>query len=86
MESGQCADHNQAVNPFKSRTDVPTFPQCIWEVLRDHPAGLSIAHIVRELQERGLRDLSGLKKPSGQVRHIPCVLPPMSSILLSTRE
>ena len=58
---------DQSVNPFKSRTDVPTFPQCIWDILQDHPEGLSIVSIVRELQERGLRDLSGLKKPNGQV-------------------
>ena len=57
----------QAVNPFKSRTGVPTFPQCIWEVLVDHRDGLSIAAIVEELQQRGLRDVSGLKNPGGQV-------------------
>lgn len=59
---------DQAVNPFKSRTDAPTFPQSIWDILKDYPEGLSIACIVRELQERGLKDLSGLKKPNGQVR------------------
>lgn len=63
---GRGADQ-QAVNPFKSRTGKPTFPQCIWEVLVDHPDGLSIAAIVEELQQRGLRDVSGLKNPGGQV-------------------
>ena len=57
----------QAVNPFKSRTGSPTFPQCIWEVLVDHRDGISIAAIVEELQQRGLRDVSGLKNPGGQV-------------------
>lgn len=58
----------EAVNPFlKSRTSVPTVPQCIWDVLKDHQEGLSISSIVEKLQQRSLRDFSGLKNPCGQV-------------------
>ena len=58
---------DQLSNPFASRTSVPTFAQCIWDVLRDYPDGLSVAQILDQVQSRGLRDLSGLKKPTGQV-------------------
>ena len=66
---GPSQDH--LTNPFKSRTSVPTFPQCIWDVLRHHAEGLTIAEIIEGLKSQGLRDLSGLKKPSGQVGFQP---------------
>lgn len=62
----QAADQH-AVNPFAARSGIPTFPYCMWEVLIDHPEGLSVSAIVAELQQRGLRDVSGLKNPCGQV-------------------
>ena len=66
--SSQDPTADQLSNPFKSRTANPTFPQCIWDILRDHPAGMTIANILKQLQSDGLKDLSGLKKPNGQVR------------------
>ena len=66
----QAADEH-AVNPFSARSGIPTFPYCMWEVLIDHPEGLSVTAIVEELQQRGLRDVSGLKNPCGQVG-CPC--------------
>ena len=67
MPSRSHGEDQQAVNPFKSRTGNPTFPQCIWEVLVVHRYGLSIAAMVVQLQQRDLRDVSGLKNPGGQV-------------------
>jgi hypothetical protein len=68
--SSQDPAADQLLNPFKSRTSVPTYPQCIWDILKDHPDGMTIADILQQLQGEGRRDLSGLKKPNGQV----CVL------------
>lgn len=65
----KCRDQ-EAVNPFLlSRTGVPTLAQCIWDVLKDNPEGLSIASIVEELQQRGLNDFSGVSHPHGQVAY-----------------
>ncbi|DBB13720.1 TPA: hypothetical protein ACH3X3_000731 [Trebouxia sp. C0006] len=65
--SSQDPAADQLLNPFKSRTSVPTYPQCIWDILKDHPDGMTIADILQQLQGEGRRDLSGLKKPNGQV-------------------
>ena len=65
--SSQDPAADQLLNPFKSRTSVPTFSQCIWDILKDHPNGRTIADILQQLQGEGRRDLSGLKKPNGQV-------------------
>lgn len=62
----QAADQH-AANPFTARSGSPTFPYCMWEVLIDHPEGLSVTAIVEQLKQRGLRDVSGLKSPCGQV-------------------
>ena len=64
-ESG--TDHSK-LNPFISSGTTLSFAFCIWEVLKDRPAGLSIQNIADAVQHQNLRDLSGLKNAPGQVR------------------
>lgn len=57
-------------NPFASlhhRGRPHSVKYCLWEVLRDFPSGLNVTEIVRELEQRDLRDFSGRKNVPGQV-------------------
>ena len=59
-------------NPFEARSGGKRQPHtlkwAVFEVLRDYPAGLSLADIVRLVEERKLRSFAKTN-PAGQVIH-----------------
>ena len=65
--AGADDDHSN-LNPFRRSGTTSSFAFCIWEVLKDSPAGLSGHDIADAVQQQNLRDVSGLKNAAGQVR------------------
>ena len=76
-ETDNVAVSAKSCNPFKSqqkRGHEDPLKYCAWEVLKDYPQGLDISRIAKEVQERGLRDLSKMKNASSKVHtRVDCV-------------
>jgi len=63
-------DAVRSENPFKPKSrrgNEDTLKYCAWEVLKDFPRGLHISQIAKEVQGRGLRDLSRMRNATGQI-------------------
>lgn len=44
-----------------------TVKYCVWELLREQPAGLSVEDLLHEMQSRKLRSFANSTKPVSQV-------------------
>ncbi len=70
-------DATEDVNPFakagKKKLEQSggqpqhTVKYCVWEVLREQPAGLSVEDLLHEMQSRKLRSFANSTKPVSQV-------------------
>jgi hypothetical protein len=73
-EAGACPPPPaQLSNPFdavQKEGKNKTLKWCVWEVLKERPAGMKVAEIIEEIDAKGLyhAKLGAAKNPSGQVR------------------